>query len=153
MTRGLLIPLYQTPERLVISIDACTHLLLCLVAQSCLDSLRPMDWSPPGSSVHGGSQGKNIGVGCHALLQGIFPTQGLNPSLPYCRWILYHLSHQGSPGAYAIRVSGTGGQDFYLPRWFSSPPEVEKHSPLGASDGWRLLELNANRYVWVPGHL
>ena len=43
------------------------------------------------------SPGKNTGVGCHALLQGIFPTQGSNPSLPHCRWILYHLSHQGSP--------------------------------------------------------
>ena len=36
-------------------------------------------------------------VGCHGLLQGIFPTQGSNPGLPYCRWILYHLNHQGSP--------------------------------------------------------
>jgi len=36
-------------------------------------------------------------VGCHALLQGIFPTQGLNSGLPHCRQILYHLSHQGSP--------------------------------------------------------
>ena len=35
-----------------------------------------MDCSPPGCSVHGDSPGKNIGVGCHALLQGIFPTQG-----------------------------------------------------------------------------
>ena len=34
---------------------------------------------------------------CHALLQGIFPTQGSNPVLPCCRRILYHLSHQGSP--------------------------------------------------------
>ena len=41
----------------------------------------PMDCSPPGSSVHGGSPGKNTGVGCHALLQGIFPTQGSNSSL------------------------------------------------------------------------
>ena len=40
-------------------------------------------------------QRKNIGVGFHALLQGIFPTQGSNPGLPHCRWILYHLSHQG----------------------------------------------------------
>jgi len=40
-----------------------------------------MDCSPPGSSVHGDSPGKNTGVGCHALLQGIFPTQGLNPGL------------------------------------------------------------------------
>ena len=44
----------------------------------------------------GDSPGKNTGVGCHALLQGIFPTQGLNPGLPHCRQILYRLSHQGS---------------------------------------------------------
>ena len=36
-------------------------------------------------------------MGCHALPQGIFPTQGWNPGLPHCRQILYHLSHQGSP--------------------------------------------------------
>ena len=41
--------------------------------------------------------GKNTGVGCHALLQGIFPTQGLNPSLPHCRQILNCLSHRGKP--------------------------------------------------------
>ena len=56
-----------------------------------------MDCSWPGFSVHGDSPSKNTGVGCHALLQGIFLTQGLNPGLPHCRWILYHLSHQGSP--------------------------------------------------------
>ena len=39
------------------------------------------------------SSGKNTAVGCHALLQGIFPTQGLNPGLPHCRQILYHLNH------------------------------------------------------------
>ena len=55
-----------------------------------------MDCSPPGSSVHGDSPGKNAGVGCHSFLQGIFPTQGLNPGLPHCRWILYQLNHQGS---------------------------------------------------------
>ena len=38
--------------------------------------------SSPGSSVHGDSPGKNTGVGCHALLQGIFPTQGSNPRSP-----------------------------------------------------------------------
>ena len=41
--------------------------------------------------------GQNTGVGSHSLLQWIFPTQGLNPGLPHCRRILYHLSHQGSP--------------------------------------------------------
>ena len=67
----------------------CT--VLCLVTLSCLTV------SPPGSSVHGDSPSENTGVGCHALLQDIFPMQGSNPGLPHCRWILYRLSHQGSP--------------------------------------------------------
>ena len=46
--------------------------------QLCLILCDPMDYSPPGSSVHGDSPGKNIGVGCLALLLGIFPTQGSN---------------------------------------------------------------------------
>ena len=49
--------------------------------------------SPPGSSVHGASPGKNTGVGCHDLLQVIFPIQGANPGLLHCRRILYRLSH------------------------------------------------------------
>ena len=71
--------------------------VLCLVTQSCLILCNPMDCSLPGSSVHGDSPGKNTGVGCHTLLQGIFPTKGSNPGLPHCRQILYCLSHQGSP--------------------------------------------------------
>ena len=43
------------------------------------------------------SPGKNTGVGSHSLLQGIFPTQRLNPGLPHCRQVPYCLSHQGSP--------------------------------------------------------
>ena len=54
-----------------------------------------MGCSLPGSSVHGDAPGTNTGVGCHAL-QGIIPTQGLNPGRPRCRQILYCLSHQGS---------------------------------------------------------
>ena len=68
-----------------------------LVAQLCLPLCNPMDCSPPDSLVHGDSPGKNTGVGCHALLQGIFLTQGSNPGFLHCRQILYHLSHQGSP--------------------------------------------------------
>ena len=68
-----------------------------LIVQSCLTLCNPMDYSLPGSSVHRGSpMDKNTGVGCHALLQGIFLTQELNPGLPYCRRILYQQSHQGS---------------------------------------------------------
>ena len=48
-------------------------ILLCLVTQSCPTLCNPMDCSPPGCSVHGDSPSKNTGVGCHALLQGIFP--------------------------------------------------------------------------------
>ena len=66
---------------------------------SCVQLLA-MPWtvcSPPGSSVLGDSPGYNTGVGCHSLLQGIFPIQGSNPVLLHCKQILFHLSHQGSP--------------------------------------------------------
>ena len=56
--------------------------MLCLVAQFCLTLCDSMDYSPLGSSVHGDSPGKNTGVGCHFLLQGIFATQELwSPAL------------------------------------------------------------------------
>ena len=71
--------------------------VLCLVTQSYLTLCDTMDCSPPGSSVHGNSPSKNTAVGCQALYQGIFPTQGPNPGLLHCRRILYQLSHQGSP--------------------------------------------------------
>ena len=45
----------------------------------------------------GNSPGQTTGVGSPSLLQGIFPTQGLNPGLPHYRRILYQLSYQGSP--------------------------------------------------------
>ena len=73
------------------------YVVLCLVTQLCPTLCNPMDCSPPGSSVHGDSPGKNTGVGCYAFLQGIFLTQGSNPGLPRCRGILYCLSHQGRP--------------------------------------------------------
>ena len=75
--------------------------VLCLVAQLCPTVCDSMDCSPPGSSVHGDSPGKNTGMGCHALLQEIFPTQESNPGLQHCRRIRYHLSHQRSPQIYA----------------------------------------------------
>ena len=53
----------------------------CSDAQSCQTLCNPMDCSPPGSSVHRDSPSKSTGMACHALLQGIFPTQGLNPNL------------------------------------------------------------------------
>ena len=61
------------------------------------DSLRPQGLYSPWNSP-----GQNTGVGSFSLLQGISPTQGLNPGLPYYRWILYRLSHKGSPRKYVI---------------------------------------------------
>ena len=57
--------------------------LVCLVTQSDPTLWDPIDCSPPGSSVHGDSPGKNTGVDCHALFQGIIPIQELNPGLPH----------------------------------------------------------------------
>ena len=56
---------------------------LCLVAQLCPTLCNPVHCSTPGSSVRGDSPGKNTGVGYHFLLQGNFPTQGSNPSVPH----------------------------------------------------------------------
>ena len=75
--------------------------LPAILSPACASSSLACWWpgcSPPGPSAYGNSPGKNTGVGCHALLQEIFPTQGLNPDLLHCRQILYHFSHQGSPG-------------------------------------------------------
>ena len=60
----------------------------------------PVDHSPPSFSVQGISQARILWVSCHALLQGIFPTQGSNPRLLHllhCRQILYHWATWGSP--------------------------------------------------------
>ena len=55
------------------------------------DSLWPCGLQSPWNSP-----GQNTGVGSLSLLQGSLLTQGLNPDLPHCRWILYQLSHHGS---------------------------------------------------------
>ena len=77
--------------------DRYTLCCYCLVTKLCQTLCNPMDCNLPGSFVHGDSPDKNTGEGCHALLQGIFPTQRSNPGLLHCRLILYYLSHQGSP--------------------------------------------------------
>ena len=63
--------------------------LSCLVRSNSLQSHGP--YSPQTSP------GQNTGVGSLSLLQVIFPTQGQNPGLPHCQWILYQLSTKGSP--------------------------------------------------------
>ena len=78
---------------------------MCVCAkslESCLTLCDPVDCSLLGSSVHGNSPGKNTGVGCHALLQGIFPTERSNPCLLcllHCRQILYCWTTREAPSA------------------------------------------------------
>ena len=69
-------------------------MIISIECESCsvMSDLLP----PHGLHSPWNSPGQNTGVGSFSLLQGIFPTQGLNP---HCRWILYQLSHKGSPVA------------------------------------------------------
>ena len=71
------------------------NFLFYIESESCSvmsDSLQPHGLCSPWHSL-----GQNTGVGSLSLLQRIFPTQGLNPGLPHCRWILNQLNHKGRP--------------------------------------------------------
>ena len=70
-----------------------------------VDSLQPHGLQPARLLHPWDFPGKNTGVGCHFLLQGIFPTQGQNPDLPHCRQIVYCLNHQGSLKRWRIMCS------------------------------------------------
>ena len=72
------------------------------------DSLPPHGLQPTRLLCPWDFPGKSTGVGCHFLLQGIFPTQGLNPGLLYCRQTLYCLSHQESPLKMLKRTESEG---------------------------------------------
>ena len=81
------------------SLPSCWSWQGLCCAQSCPTLCDPMDCSPPGSSVHGiFFSGKNTGVGCHFLLQGIFLIQGSNLCLLHCRQTLYHWANGAASG-------------------------------------------------------
>ena len=84
----------KTPANYYVDINEVVPMcdVLCLIAQSCPILFDPMDCSPPGSSFHGDSPGKNTGVGCHALLQGIF-----KPRSPILQADSLPSSHEGNP--------------------------------------------------------
>ena len=84
------------------------------------DSLWPHGLYSPRNSL-----GQNTGVGSLPLLQGIFPTQRLNPGLPHYRWILFQLSHKGSPRAPAIPV-------LHLPLEAARSMNITTHDMAGA---------------------
>ena len=72
-------------------------LIKVLVAQSCLTLHDPMECSPPSPlKCPWDFPSKNTRMGCHFLLQGIFPTQRSNLGFLHCRQILCHQSHQES---------------------------------------------------------
>ena len=111
-----------------------------LGAQSCPILYNLLNYSPPGSSLHGILQPRIL-KGNHSLLQGIVPTQGLNPGLRHCRQILYSLSHQGNQRNGLIpgleRSSGEGNGN-------SSEKSHEQrclvgYSPWGLKEVWQDL--------------
>ena len=69
----------------------------CVSHSAMANSLQPRGLQPARLLCPWNSPGKNTGVGSHSLLQAISQTQGSNLGLLHFRWILYHLSHQGSP--------------------------------------------------------
>ena len=85
--------------------------------QSCLTLCDPTDCSPPGSCLWD-SPGKNTAVGCHALLQGIFPTQGLNP----------HVLHLAAlAGSLPVTAPGKSPSRTYMHFISESPRSFPKH--------------------------
>ena len=119
------------------------------------NSLQPMDYSTPGSSVQGDSPGKNTRVSCYALLQGIVLTQRLNPGLPHCRQMPYHLSQQGSsrilewityPFSWGIFLTHNALWDdtlqwlwFHIPAELCWVPTLSVFIPAGRLSGWAFI--------------
>ena len=96
--------------------------------------------------------GKNTGVGCHSLLQGIFPTQGLNLALLHYRQILYCLSPQGShrKHIYQLCLGGMEGSGVWTLRgllWYPRPEIMVIWIGLSATDYVRLDEIRRCRWV------
>ena len=77
--------------------ERCVCVCVCVCVLVVSNSLGPHGLEPTRLLCPWDSPGKNIGVGCHFLLQGIFLTQESNPGLLHCRQILYQVSYQGSP--------------------------------------------------------
>ena len=106
------------------------------VTESCSTLCNPMD-----CAVHGILQAKNTGVGSFSLLQGIFPTQGLTPGLLHCRWILYQLSHKGSPRIleWVVYPFSSGSAD----------PGIESGSPALQADSLPTELFPRNEHIFT----
>ena len=117
------------------------------VSSFIFDFCDPVDCSPPGSSVHEDSPGKNTGVGCHFFLQGIFLTWGLNlrllhwqaDSLPLSPWKLHfkgvHLDDPGSHGEHPLSPSPQPARTHLFPRGHR---RCSRHPP-----SWKLIRSSS----------
>ena len=101
-----------------------------------------MDYSLPGSSVHGDSPGKNTGVGWHALRQGIFPTQGSNPGLPNCRQIFL----RSEP---PVQLVGSLSRVWL----FETPWIAARQASLSITNARSSLKLKSIKLVMPSSHL
>ena len=117
---------------------------LCLITQLRPTLCNPMDCSLPGSSVHGDSPGKNTGVGCHDLLQEIFPAQGLNPGLPHCRWVFLS---SGPPG----KAKNTGVGSLSLLQGICPTQELN-WGLLYCRQSLNQLSYEGRHYFLIPSH-
>ena len=129
----------------------CTCAMLSRSVMS--DSLWPHGLYNPWNSA-----GQNPGVGCHALLQGIFLTQGSNSGLPPSRQILYPLSHQESPGKWLCIGERNAGELHARLWWVRSKKRAHEWVPaaVGQGVGERRREGDrkrgrAERLCWWPG--
>ena len=115
------------------------------VAQSCLTLCDPMDCSPPGSSVHGNSPGKNTGVGCHAPPPGDCPNPGIKPRSPTLQADSLLSEPPGKPSLVVLVVKNlpANAGDIRDP-WIRNVPRGGHDNPLQYS----YLENPTNKGAW-----
>ena len=87
----------QLGMRKAVFINLKNSRIITVFSESEIHSVVFDSLQPHGLYSSWNSLGQNTEVGSLSLIQGIFPTQGSNPGLLHCRWILYQLSHNGSP--------------------------------------------------------
>ena len=115
--------------------------MLCLVTYLYSTLCDPMDCSLPGSFVHRDYPGKYTGMGCHALLQGIFPTQGSNPGLLHYRRILHCLIQQGKDLYYIFYKAQQDHQEL------SMHPNAVHCSIIYNRQDMQTTEMSINRWT------
>ena len=104
------------------------------------------------------SPGQNTGVSSLSLLQGIFPTQGSNPDLSHCGWILYQLSYQGSPSPSTVLPKITNLIHELLSEWLGynqklKPSSNNEDIRVTVMQILQIVQLWSHSYRWLWGLL